>query len=257
MQALQTLASVHSVAPVCPSCGRGIPGQDINVASDIAFCRKCNLTHSLSALASGTVVDPEVDLSQPPAGSWFRRDGDGLVTGATHRSLGQALGLLFFSLFWNGIVSVFVMLAAASTLHRLGVSLPAGFPSTFARSNTLPLGMLVFLWLFLTPFIAVGILVASSFLSCLAGRTEVRLQGGQGVIFSGVGRIGIRRRFAASDVRDVGVQDRCWQDSQGRSRHAVSIVMDTTTKPLKFGSMLSEARRRFLAGVLKKELVRC
>src|SRR5208337_3910836 len=132
---------------------------------------------------------------------------------------------------------VFVMLAAASTLHRLGVSLPAGFPSTFARSNTLPLGMLVFLWLFLTPFIAVGILVASSFLSCLAGRTEVRLQGGQGVIFSGVGRIGIRRRFAASDVRDVGVQDRCWQDSQGRSRHAVSIVMDTTTKPLKFGSM--------------------
>jgi hypothetical protein len=257
MQTLEKFVSLVSVQPICPRCKSVIPGEDINVARDIAFCRNCNVSHSLSALSSGRVVDENVDVSRPPDGTWFRREGDGLVLGATNRSLGSAFGLLFFAVFWNGIVSFFVLAALVSTLHHLGVSAPEWFPASLAKSGTnMPLGLTIFLWIFLTPFIAIGLFVFSQFLNCLAGRTEVRLQGGRGVIFTGVGHMGFRKRFAASDVRDVRIEDKSWFDSKGNPRRNTQIVIDTNINPLKFGNMLAEPRRGFMAGALKKELVR-
>jgi hypothetical protein len=255
-QVLEKLASALSVTPTCPRCKRVIPSEDVNVANDIAFCRTCNLSHRLSTLTFGTNVDENVDLSRPPAGTWFQREGDGMTVGATNRSLGQAFGLLFFALFWNGIVSVFVCLAAASTLHHLGVSMPGWLPAPFAKSPNIPIGMTIFLWVFLTPFITVGVVVFASFLSCLAGRTEVRVQSGEGIIFSGIGPLGLRKRFAASSVREVRIEDRRWRDSDGDSRRNTQIIIETDSKRIKFGSMLTNERRRFLASVVKKELVR-
>jgi hypothetical protein len=112
MQAIQKLVSSLAVTPMCPHCKQVIPSEDVNVANDIAFCRHCNLSCRLSGLTTGTPVDENVDVSRPPAGTWFRRDPDGVVIGSTNRSLGQAFGALFFCLFWNGIVSVFVCFAA-------------------------------------------------------------------------------------------------------------------------------------------------
>lgn len=254
--ALEKFVSALSVAPICPRCKQVIPSEDINVANDIAFCRKCDLSHSLSALATGTVVDDEVDLSWPPEGAWFKREADGLVVGATHRALGQAFGLLFFALFWNGIVSFFVLLAIISTFQHLGMPFPAWILAKFSKSPTVPIGMTIFLWVFLTPFIVIGLVVLSSCLSCLAGRTEIRLQGGQGSLFSGVGPLGFRKRFVASEVRAVRIDNRAWRDSNGNSRRSAQIILETDYKPIKFGSMLSQERRAFLAGALKKELAR-
>src|SRR5215204_386831 len=142
MQALlNKIVSALSVTPTCPRCKGVIPSEDVNVAKDIAFCRACNLSHELSALTAGVEINPQVDLSRPPQGAWFRREGIVTVTGATHRSLGQALGLLFFSLFWNGIVSVFVLFAIASTLRHIGVQLPHWFPAPSAKNNFIPMGM--------------------------------------------------------------------------------------------------------------------
>jgi hypothetical protein len=256
MQVLEKMLSALSVTPTCPRCKQVIPSEDINVANDIAFCRSCNLSHSLAALASGSVVDENVDLSRPPAGTWFQREGDGMVVGATHRSFGQAFGLLFFALFWNGIVSVFVSLAIASTLQHLGVSLPGWLPPHFLKPTNIPLGLTLFLWVFLTPFIAVGLVVAFSFLSCLAGRTEIRVQGGEADLFSGVGPVGLRKRFLTTNVRDVRIEDRRWRDSDGDSRRNSQIIIETDQKPIKFASMLTQERRRFVAGAAKKELIR-
>lgn len=250
------LASALAVTPICPRCKSLIPSEDVNVGNDIAFCRRCNLAHSLAALASGVAVDENVDFSRPPAGTWFQRNGDGMIVGATHRSLGQAFTLLFISLFWNGIVSVFLVLAAASTLGHLGISLPAWLPGGLAKPAHMPLLFTIFLWVFLTPFIAVGAVLASTFLSCLAGRTELRVQGREGVLFTGIGPLGFSKRFATSEVKDVRIEDRRWRDSDGDSRRSTQIIIDTGLKPIKFGSMLTKERRQFLAGVVKKELVR-
>jgi hypothetical protein len=252
---LEKLASALAVTPTCPRCKEVIPSEDVNVANDIAFCRKCNLSHRLSTLTLGTAVDENVDVNRPPAGTWYLREGNAVVIGSTHRSIGQAFALLLFCLFWNGIVSVFVCLALASTLHHLGLPLPEWVP--ILKGNVMPVGMTLFLWLFLTPFIAIGGGLAATFLSCLAGRTELRVDDGQGILFTGIGALGFRKRFSTSDIRDVRIEDKRWRDSDGDSRRKTQIVLETTGKPINFGSMLTEERRRFLAGAVKRELVRC
>jgi hypothetical protein len=256
MQVLEKIVSNLSVTPTCPRCKRVIPSEDVSVANDLAFCRSCNLSHRFSALALGTPVDENLDVSRPPDGAWFQRDGRGTVMGATHRSLGQAFGLLLFCLFWNGIVSVFVLVAAGSTLQHLGVSIPHWFPSPTSKGNPIPLGMTLFLWLFLTPFIAVGLGMLGAFLSCLAGRTEILIQNHQVILFNGIGPVGLRKRFSTSEVIDIRIEDKQWRNSDGDSRRKSQIVIETNGKPINFASMLTKERREFIAGAAKKELVR-
>jgi hypothetical protein len=87
------------VIPTCSRCGKAILSEDVNVANDVAYCRGCNLSHKLSALTEGTELDAAIDLNQPPAGAWYTNDGMGSVIGATHRSLGTAIGALAFGVF--------------------------------------------------------------------------------------------------------------------------------------------------------------
>lgn len=243
------------VTPTCSRCGRAIPSDDINVANDVAYCRPCNLSHQLSALTSGAEVDSNVDLNSPPAGAWYRNDGMGLVIGATHRSLGKALGALAVSLFWNGIVSVFVLLALSSTLRHLGFQPPDWFPAPNMNESPMGVGMTIFLWIFLTPFIVIGLVMISAFFSSLAGRTEVRLHNADGVVFTGVGALGYRRRFDASSVKDVRIDDSQWSDRRGNRQHKTCILIETRDgKQVRLGSMLTPERGRFMAGAVRKVL---
>lgn len=253
IQLIDKLVSNLAVTPTCPHCKQVIPSEDVNVANDIAFCRNCNLSCRLSALTSGAAADENVDVSRPPSGSWFRREVDGLVIGATNRSIGQAFAMLFFCLFWNGIVSVFVCFATTSTLRHLGVPLPGWFPAL--KGSVMPVGMTVFLWLFLTPFILIGLGLLATFLSCLAGRTELRVNAGQGVLFNGIGPLGFRKRFSTSEVTDVRIEDKRWSNSNGTSGRTKQIVIETNGNPINFGSMLTDERRRFVAGAVKRELL--
>jgi hypothetical protein len=93
-------------------------------------------------------------------------------------------------------------------------------------------------------------------LSCLGGRTELRIEGGQASLFTGIGPLGWRKRFAASEVRDVRIDNKAWRDSDGGSHRKAQIVIETNGKPIAFGSMLTPERRAFLAAVASKELVR-
>jgi hypothetical protein len=117
------------LTPTCSECNRAIPREDINVANDVAYCRECNLTYKLSTLASGLEFDDRVNLSTPPAGAWYRQTSMEIVIGGTHRSLSTAIGPLALGLFWNGIVSVFVVLAISATLHNLHITPPHWFPA--------------------------------------------------------------------------------------------------------------------------------
>jgi hypothetical protein len=258
MQALlETAVASLAVTPVCPRCRKTIPSEDVNVLNDIAYCRVCNLSHHLSTLTSGVMVDPEVDLSRPPPGTWFRRDSVATVVGATHRSSGQAFGLLLFCLFWNGIVSVFVLLAIASTLQHAGIGVPAWFPSPTSHGKMLPLGMTLFLWLFLTPFVGIGVAMLAAFLSCLAGRTELRVEGNNGCLFTGIGPLSFRKRFSASEVQEVRIEEKRWQSSEGNPRQNTQILIDLASgKAIKFGSMLTKERRAFVAGAVRRILIR-
>lgn len=239
----------------CPKCLRPIPTEDLNVSTDVALCRACDAIHKLSALLEAGEMTASVDITRPPKGAWFRRQGLTVVAGATTRSLGGAAGLLFFCLFWNGIVSVFVSLATMSTLKLLGWSLPEWLPAPRMNGSDMGWGITLGLWLFLTPFIAIGLAVAGGVLMSLFGRTEVTLQGGDSSVFTGIGPIGRRRRFDSRQIRSLRIEDETWRTSKGgtrQSREAVIQLQDG--KRVKFGSGLAEERLQFVAGALRREL---
>jgi hypothetical protein len=245
------------VVPTCNKCGQVIASEDVNPANDVAYCRRCNLAHSLAQLVRGSGIDPTVDTNNPPVGAWCRDDGIDRTIGATHRSAGGAIGALLIGLFWNGIVSIFVLIALASSLRHLDIPLPEWFPAPDMSGSPMSVGMTIFLWIFLTPFIAIGLALAGAFLSYVAGRSEVRIRGGEGVVFSGVGPLGWRRRFDASAVKEVRVEDRHWRDSDGDRRQKTQIVIEPMSgKPIRFGSMLTEDRRRFVAAALRSTMAR-
>lgn len=241
------------VTPACAKCKQEIPPDDVNVAKDVAFCRRCNMSHALSALTSGTALG-DVDLANPPAGAWYRDDGAQLSIGASTKSVGGAIGLTFFGLFWNGIVSVFVVVALASTMNHLGVSVPHWFPAPKMNGSTMGVGMTLFLWVFLTPFILVGLLLVFGWLMCVAGHTEVTIREAEGVAFTGIGSVGWRNRFDASAVKDVRIEDKKWRDSDGDARRSVQIVIEAD-KSVKLGSGMPDERRKFVAAALRKVLV--
>lgn len=241
--------------PKCPRCGGAIPANDIHVGKDIAFCRPCNAVHSLSSLARDAVLDEGVDLQQPPAGCWRRSEVSGEVIGGSHRSLGTAVVMCGVMLFWNGIVSVFVTLAVAATVRLLGVDLPGWAPVPKMNGEIMGVGMTVFLWLFLTPFIIIGLGLLYAFLDALAGRTEVRIGQGQASVTTGIGPVGWTKRFATSAVKGVRLDDQTWRDSDGDSQRKTKIVVELPDGgKVSFGSSLPEQRRRFVAAAVKRGL---
>lgn len=250
---LNRLASM--VTPTCSRCKRPIPAEDINVAQDVAYCRACNLSYQLSSLTQGGEVEQSVDVNNPPSGAWYRVDAGETVIGATHRSLGTAFVVLLIGLFWNGIVSMFVGLAMASTLRLLGFAPPNWFPAPRMNGGPMGWGLTLFLWVFLLPFMAIGLAMVAAFLSSLAGHTEVRTDNNEVVVFKGIGTVGSRRRFARSDATGIRLDIRQWRDSDGDRHRNSNIVIELREgKPARFGSSLTEPRRRFLAAAVRQAL---
>lgn len=293
------MPSDNAITLACPDCKQVFLPDDVNVGTDVAFCRRCNKAQVLSTLVSagaGGIASrgkafkwgvslatmaakragegnlqseaerermeamlAAVDISRPPAGAWYRDDGIELCVGATMRSVGGALALLAFSLFWNGIVSVFVSLAIAGTIQQLGFTVPAWFPSPTMKGSgihngIMSLGMVVFMWIFLTPFIVIGCAMIGGFLSCLFGRVEVTVRDAAGTVFTGIGAIGFRQRFDASAVTGVRIVEKVSVDSESGRTKSTRIVIDAD-RPVKFGSTMKDERRWFIAGALRKALV--
>lgn len=241
--------------PACSQCKRVIPETDINVAQDVAYCRACNLANKLSDLVHGNELTATINLQNPPAGAWYQTEAGEISIGATHRSWGSALGMLAISLFWNGIVSVFVLLALSATLHNLHVNVPDWFPAPKMNGGGIGVGMNIFLWLFLTPFIVIGTGMILGFFSSLIGRTEITISSSECLVFVGIGSLGWKRRFNPRSVTEVRINDTTWRDSDGDRQNKVRVLITTSDgKAIEFGSLLTTERRNFIAGALRKVL---
>jgi hypothetical protein len=240
----------------------------VRVSDDLATCPACGATHPFSTLlrrgpGSADAAPPAPErrpAGPPPAGAWQRYEADRIHLGATHRSIPGALAALGIALFWNGIVGVFVFFALAGTLLALGLPLPEVAHNIRFESGSdgLPSGgMLVFLWLFLTPFIAVGAFLAWAFLHLVGGRTEVIIAPSGATLFSGVGPLGRTHTFDPASVRAVELEEKTSTDSEGDSSTTTHLVLKRDgAKDLRFGSHLSETRRLYLLAALREVLGR-
>jgi hypothetical protein len=230
--------------PVCSQCQNTIPAEDINVASDVAFCRPCNHVTKLSDLTEVPVPLMEFDPTNPPHGAWARGGPDNMELFASHRDLCGALIMLFPCVFWNSIVSVFLVFLISMTLNLLGVQvLPNWFPSDIAGSGALG-GVILLMWLFLTPFVLVGLReFFLPVLNWLFGRTILRIGHSGGELFTGIGPFGWTRRFNALEVSDVRYE---------RSTQGVLVFKDG--KEIKFGLNCPPERLQFLVAGAKTTL---
>jgi hypothetical protein len=248
---------------LCKQCDREVPPEDVNVTADTAYCRDCGSLTKLSELVgavgeSGRAVKPspldEVNTSDIPRGCSSRNDGlEQTISLSGSAGCGTIAGLLFFCLFWNGIVSVFVLIALSSTLRHLGVLMPNWFPAPDMDGDDMGLGMTLFLWVFLTPFITVGLILLGSLLVAIVGHTRIRFSGTDGSVFTGVGPIGWRRKFDPRKVKNVRVGKTSWE-SNGERKPVVELE-SAGGKKIKFGSLLNDDSRLWAAAELRRLLI--
>ncbi|MDX2132168.1 MAG: hypothetical protein SFY69_08955 [Planctomycetota bacterium] len=240
----------------CPTCRVCIDVSDVNIAEGVGLCRGCGKVFRLSRLVEASEGESlrEAAVGEPPEGCWATDDGVEIVVGASTRSVGGAIGTLAVSLFWNGIVSVFVLLAISGTIKAAGFTPPGWFPAPMMNGSGMGLGMTIFLWIFLTPFIVIGLAMLGAFVMSLGGRVEVRVRDAAGELFTGIGPVGWTRRFHAAGVTRVAVEHRRWKDSDGDARSKQEIVVEAD-RTLRFGSYLPDERRTFVAGKLADVLV--
>jgi hypothetical protein len=240
---------------ICPDCRQAIDPADINLQEGVAYCRACEKLFRLAHVmtASETRRLTQDFQGEPPAGTWLRNDGGCTIIGASMRSLSGALAALAFGLFWNSIVGVFVAFVLAATLLQVGFTLPAWFPAPNMNGSPMGVGMTIFMWLFLTPFMLVGAAFVGAFFAAIAGRVEIAIDQEQGRVFTGIGGLGFTRRFSIRSVKDVRLNEKQWTDSDGDRGNKSSIVIDAE-KTITFASGLPRERRRFVAAKLSEAL---
>ncbi|MCE2967750.1 MAG: hypothetical protein ACK5WB_09125 [Phycisphaerales bacterium] len=255
----------------CPICDLTLQSDDVNVGTNVAFCKRCSKVHELSRIA-GIARVPEVPVSyaypeqkrlarlvadldpnSPPAGTWLRDDGEEVVIGATTRSLGGTIAMLFLNLLWNGGVCIFVGAAIAGALVAFNVPIPTWAPLPNPNNVSPPvntIGSALSLLIFMTPFIAVGLVILACLLMSIAGKEVVRVRGSKATVFVGVGPIGWRRRFDATKVRQIEIVNYGEYGESGGIAWKPAILIDAD-RAIKFGHMLSEDRMAYIVAALR------
>jgi hypothetical protein len=242
----------------CPACGKPMAAADINVAEGVGLCRACGKLSRLREIAEQPELDPKALTTAPPPGcSIEERPGGGRVVRASLRSPGMAVAALAVCLFWNGIVSVFVLIAISGLYTHFVGPLPHWFPApgeTGKKGNIgpdMPLGMTWFLCIFLIPFVTIGLIMIATFLTCVFGRVEIITEGPVGRVRTGFGPFKWARRFDPTQVRRVSQSLSSWQQNN-ESKPVVQIDAD---RVVKFGSMLEDRRREWVIAVLHAALI--
>lgn len=246
------------LAPRCPDCDELIASDAMNIQEGVALCANCGTLSRLSELnLSGKSID-EI-LSSPPQGCSIEPRGPGVVITASLRSIGGFVGCAAFALFWNGIVSVFVLLAIAGLYTNLIGPLPTWFPAPGMNDgkpemngDRMDLGMSLFLCVFLTPFILVGTGMVAAAIINLVGKIEVVIDEFESSVTTGIPIFRWKRRFDARQIRAVSYGTTNWE-SNGRRQRTIELVADRTVK---FGSMLQFNRMEWLRAVLYHLLLR-
>ena len=223
----------------CPTCHAKIAPADINVGTDVALCRACGNTFSLSSIVAagnpilssllGSFAPPAgpVDLNSPPSGAWYRPTADGFTAGATTRSW-SALFLVPFTCVWAG----------GSMFGIYGMQIIKGHFNPG-------------LSLFGIPFLLGSILLVSLCVMNVAGKVTVTLHGDRLSVFTGVGPIGMTRVSNLSDIKtareDFGFGS---LNSNRQSR----VIRLEGARAMAFGSALNTERRYFLLAAVQSAL---
>lgn len=205
----------------CPGCKEVVPGDQVNMGTDLAFCPQCNNGFKISETVDQEIINEEV-LRDPPKGTWYRKERNGVVLGASTRSA-AAFFLVPFMLVWSG----------GSLGGIYGSQILSGKFDLLTS-------------LFGIPFLLGSILLWALALMAIWGRVVVTI-GRESSVFVGIGPVGWSRSFNWSNVKTIR-EDISFS---GRNNSRQTAIVMEGDKRLRFGSGLNEARRYFLLSSLK------
>ncbi len=196
---------------------------DVNIADNVALCRKCGQLNRASDLIDRS-FDPDA-IRTPPPGAWMQPTMDGVTFGATTRSAAAFL-LVPFMLIWSG--------GSLGTIY--GPQIKSG------EFNLL-------LSLFGLPFLAGSIFFWAITLMALFGKVEVRLRGRRGQVLVGIGNFGWKRQIDLTTVTSITEETRLTRRRHGTGTSTKIVLRGP--HPVEFGSGLRADRRAFILHSLR------
>ena len=210
----------------CPKCRRPIPLDDVNVATDIALCRKCGERWSFAELLEEQQHGP-MALQEPPAGTWLISSSPHeFQVGSTTRSA-LAFFLVPFMCFWSGM----------SLTGIYGTQIKRGHFDLLQS-------------LFGLPFLIGTVFLGSAAAMAVAGKVVVKVAGDSATLWTGVGPVGWKRTFNWRDVTSIQ-QTEGWGGRRGN--RPVPRITITAGKTFNFASGISQERLNYLLAVLRQK----
>jgi len=215
----------------CPECQAVIPLEDVNVAQDIALCRKCGNVNSFCMLADISAAKTTYPTGYIPKHLTVKSE---FMQGAVikyRRISPMILFLLPFTCVWAGgsMYGIYIKpLMETGNLPELPQAL------------------------FGLPFLIGSIILIASCINMLFGKTVITMQKGKGEVFIGVWPIGWRREFEYSTQSKVKIVPTSMRVNDVRQN---GINITTGDKDITFGTMIDDKTKGYLAEKLK-ELMR-
>jgi hypothetical protein len=238
----------------CPYCDAEIASQQVNITEGVAQCGSCGTLSRLSELNySGATV--EETLSLPPAQVSIQPGYERMEIIISLFSIPKFLGSLLATLFWNGIVSIFLSLAAAAVYYQINGPIPEWFPTPglekgkpIMNGEVMGMGMTISLCLFLTPFVIIGTGMIINTLLRLCGSTRVVIDPTHSYISTGILFLRFKSSFDPYHVRSIGTAvNKISQEGQTSFHIALE-----STKTIRFGRLLSVKQQDWLVTLLKQ-----
>jgi len=257
IRGIESRLSSDSSDPRCPFCDNLLTSDAMNIKEGVALCPSCGKLSRLSDLNTSGRSISEI-LARPPDGCSISSDGHRVVATVSLRSWISFLTYTGVALFWNSMLSVFVLTAIAGLYTNLIGPLPQWFPAPGLNDGKpemngrpMELGMTLFLCLFLIPFVMIGIMMIGAAIMNLLGKVEVVIFEFDSYVATGVGPLRWKKRFDPREVRSVEYGMTAWQ-SNGNSLPLIEIKADRTVK---FGSQMQDHRMEWLVMVLRQLLI--
>lgn len=211
----------------CIRCGLPLQAENVNITANLAKCVDCGAVFRLDQTDDDSGADDAppagFQLDAPPAGVSFERRPDGFTITASTRSA-VALFIIPFTVVWAG----------GSLGGIYGSQILAGEFS-------------VWMSLFGLPFLCGSLFLISVSAMSVLGSVRIEARNYDGRIVSGVGGIGLTKRFSWADITRVDEAFDVLRRDGSRRQH---LVLEGRSR-IGFGSSLSDEKRYYVLNALK------
>lgn len=206
----------------CPKCSSQIQPNKININTDVAQCIECNYIFKISENIE-SYIDDGFNISNSPNGTWYKKEFNTTIIGATTRSP-IAFFIVPFMVIWSGM-SLGGIYGTQITQREFDLSLS----------------------LFGIPFLIGSIIFWSFALMSIWGKVELTLNNKGGKIFTGIGNIGLIKKFEWNDIEKITERQ---TNFRYPGNQGAKIVLEGK-KRISFGTGVKEERRYYLFKAIK------